>query len=150
MTVLTRPQIIDALLTLILRKWQWSYWCLFCLFKLPICRLCITATRSLFNYRTYKTRDCWPPIDGHCTVWSIQHLLPSIIVCIMIWTYWLSFWQIETLPFGKAECSNILALLALTWLTFIYLAKRFIAPAIHQLIDRYSQATDHHSPIIYL
>ena len=32
----------------------------------------------------------------------------------------------------------------------MYLVKRFIAPAILLFINRYSQATAHHSPIIYL
>jgi len=68
----------------------------------------------------------------------------------MIWTYWWSFWQIETWPCGKAERSNILALFALTQLKFICLAKCFIAPARHLFINRYLQATAHHSPIIYL
>jgi len=68
----------------------------------------------------------------------------------MIWTCWLSFWQIETRPCGKAEPSNILALFALTWLKFIYPAKRFIVRAIHLFINRYSQATAHHVPKICL
>jgi len=68
----------------------------------------------------------------------------------MIWTYWLSIWQIETRPCGNAVCSNILELFTLILLKFIYLAKRYIAPAIHLFINWYSQATAHHSPIIYL
>jgi len=121
-----------------------------CLYKFPICQLCITATKSLFNDRTYKTTNRWHSVDIHVNVLSIQHLLPSIIVFIMIWTYWLSFWQIETLPFGKAVRSNILALFTVAWLKLIYLAKRFIAPALSLFISQCLQATAHHSPIIYL
>jgi len=51
---------------------------------------------------------------------------------------------------GKAECSNMLGLFALIPWKFIYLAKRFIEPAIHLFINRYSPATAHHLPIIYL
>jgi len=121
-----------------------------CQKKLPICRLCITASKSLFNHHTYKTTHRWHNIDAQFEVLSIQHLLPSIIVFIMIWTYWLSFWQIESQPCGKAERSNIQALIALTGLIFIYLAKRFIAPGQHLFINRYPQASAHHSSIIYL
>jgi len=51
---------------------------------------------------------------------------------------------------GKAECSKILALFALTWLIFRYLANSFIAPTIHLFINRYSQATAQYSPKIHL
>jgi len=128
----------------------WLCCCLFCLQKLPICWLCITATTSWFNCHTYKTTNRWHSVDAHCNVLSIQHLLPSIIIVIMIWTYWLSFCQIKTRPCGKAERSNILAMFALTQLKFTYHSKRFIAPAIHMSINRYSQVTVHHSPIVYL
>jgi len=124
--------------------------CLFCLHKLPICRLCITETKLLFNYRTYKTTNRWRSVDAHFNILFIQHLLPSIIVVIIIWAYWWSFWQIKTLLCSKAMHSNILSLFTFTRPRFIYLAKRFIVSAIHLFINRYSQATTHHSPIIYL
>jgi len=138
------------LLTLILRMSRWRCCCLFFLDKLPIHRLCITATKSLLNYRTYKTTNCWRSFVAHFDGLSIQHLLPSIIVFIMIWTYCLSLLQIETWPCGKANRSNIVALFVLTWLKFMYLTKSSIAPAIHLFINWYSQASTHHSPIIYL
>jgi len=137
-------------LTFILRIEWWSWRCLVCIWKLPIRRGCITPTRSLFNDCTYKTTNRWHCVNAHCILLSIQHQLPSIIVFIMIWTHWMSFSQIKTLPYGKPERSNILARFAPTWLEFIYLAKRFIAPAIHLFINQYSQATAHRSPIIYL
>jgi len=117
---------------------------------LPIHRLCITATKSLFNNHTYTTTNHWCSIDAQFNVLSIQYLLSSMIVFIMIWTYWSSFWHAENWPCGKAEYSNILALFTLTQLTFMYLAKSFIAPAIYLFINRYSQATAHHALIIYL
>jgi len=113
-------------------------------------QLCITDTKSLFNYCTYKTWNRWHSIDAHFNALSIQHLLPSIIVFIMIRTYRYSFWQIETWPSGKAEHSNILALFALTQLKFMYLAKSIIVPTIHLFINPLSQATAHHSLIIYV
>jgi len=96
------------------------------------------------------TTNRWRSVDAHFTVLSIQHLLPSTVVCIMIWTYGKSFCQIKTWPCGKAERSNILALFAHTWPKFMFLAKSFIVPAIHLFINRYLQASAHHSPIIYL
>jgi len=143
-------KIIDAPLILILRIGRWPCCCLWCPQKLPIRQLYITATKTLLNYRTYRTTNLWRSLDSHYNVLSIQHLLPSSIIFIMIWTYWLCFWQIVSQPCGKAECSNILALFALKLLIFIYLATRFIAPAIHLFMNRYSQATAYHPPIIYL
>jgi hypothetical protein len=111
--------------------------------------LCITTTTSLVNYRTYKTTSLWRSVDAHFNVLTIQHLVPSVLIFILIWLYRLAFSLIETRPCGKAERRNYLALFTLTWLKRIYHAKRFIAPAIHLLINRYSQAT-YHSPRIYL
>jgi len=117
---------------------------------LPIRRLWIKATWYLFNYPTYKIKNRWCSVDTHFNLLSIQYMLPSTIAFIMIWAYWLSFCQIETLHFGKAERSNFLALFALTWLKFKYLVKSFIVPAIHPFIKGYSQDTARHSHILYL
>jgi hypothetical protein len=91
----------------------------------------------------------WRSIDAHCNVLYINHLLPSICVLILIWLYRLSFCLIETWPCGKAERRNLLALFTRTRLKMMSHAKRFIAPAIHQLMNRYSQATSCHSPILH-
>jgi len=117
--------------------------------KLPIRPLCITMTKLLVNYDTYKTTNRWRSVDAYFNVLSIQHLLLSIIVFILIWLYQLAFCWIETQPCGKAEGHHYLALFTLTWLKIMYHAKRFIAPAIHLFMNRYSQGT-YHSPIIYL
>jgi len=143
-------QIFNTPMMLILRRGRRHYCCLYCLYLLPIHRWWITGTKSLINYRTYKTTNRWCSIDVHYNVLSFQHLLPSIIIFIMFWTYWQSFWHIETEPSGKAEHSNILALFALTWLKSLLLAKKFFAPAIHLCINWYALATANHSPIIYL
>jgi len=119
------------------------------LWRVPIYRLCITATKLLFTYHTYKTTNVWHSIDAHFDVLSIQHLLPSIIVFIMIWTYWYSVWLIEAWPCAKARRSNFLALFALTRLKFMYLAKTFIAPSMHLFNNQYWQATAHSLPMIY-
>jgi hypothetical protein len=118
--------------------------------KLPIHWSCVTATKSLNNYRTYNTTNHSRFVDAQWKVLSIQHLLPSIIVFIMISTYWMSFWLIETWPCGKTEHSNILALFVLTQQNFMYLTKSFIAPAIHLFINRYPQTTVLYSAITYL
>jgi len=83
-----KPKVVDTLLTLILRIRQWPCCCLLCRYKLPIYWLCLTATNALFNYCTYITTNHWRSVDTHFTVLSIQHLLPSTVVFIMIWTYW--------------------------------------------------------------
>jgi len=133
-----------------LRMGRWLCCYLFCQCKLPVRPLCITTTKSLLNYRTYKPANHWRSVDTHFNVLSIQHLLPSIIVFILIWLYQLSFCMIETRPCGKAEQRNYVALFTLTRLKMMHRAKRFIAPAIHLFMNRYSQATSYHSPIIYL
>jgi len=105
-----KPSIVDSPWMLILRIGQWLCYYLFRIYGLQICPLWITTTKSLVNYHTYKTTNCWLSIEVHFNVLSFEHLLPSEIVLIMIWLYWLSFWQIETRPCGKVERSNILAL----------------------------------------
>jgi len=108
------------------------------------------ATKELLKYGTYMTANRWCSVDAHFTVLSIWHLLSSTVVFIMIWTYWKSFCQIKTWPCDKAECSNIVAMFTHTLLTFVSLAKSFIMPAIHLFLNRYLQASAHHSHIIYL
>ena len=83
-------------------------------------------------------------------MYSIQNLLPSIIVLIIIWTERLHFWLNETWPFGKAKPSNILALVALILLKCKYLAKWFILSAVLLYINQYSHATAYYCPIIFL
>ena len=117
---------------------------------LPIRLLCITMTKSLLNCRTHKTTNHWRSVDDRFIVSSIQHLLLSIIVFILIWLYRLACCLIETGLWGKAEQLNDVALFTLTRLKMMYHAKRFIALAKHLFMNRYSQATSYHSPIIYL
>jgi len=100
--------------------------------------------------RYLQDHNHWHSIDAHFNVLSIQHLLPSMIVFLMVWLYWLSFGEMETRWCGKAERSTILALCTLTWLKMICPAKRFIAPAIPLFLNRYSQATAHCSPLMNL
>jgi len=92
----------------------------------------------------------WCSINAHFEVSPIQHLPPSIIILIMIWKYWLPFWQIETQHCGKAEPSNNLALFAPILSKFIHFAEWYKAPTIHLFINRYSPVTAHHSVIVYL
>jgi len=93
---------------------------------------------------------CGCSVDAHFNTESIQHLLPSITVFMMIKSSWFSFWQIETRPCGIAESRNILALFALIQLELIYLGNRYVVSAIYLFINQYSQATAHHSLLIYL
>ena len=146
----TKLKIVDAPLILILRVGQWPCYCLFCPSKLPIHRFCITATKARLITVLTKPQIVDAPLMLSLLYCPFNICLPSTTVFIMIWTYLSSFWQIETWPWGKAKSSNIVTLFALTRLKFIYLAKSFIAPAIHLSINWYSQATAHHSRIIYL
>jgi len=41
-------------------------------------------TKSLVNYGNYKTTNRWRSVDTHWNLLSMQHLLPSIIVFILI------------------------------------------------------------------
>jgi len=118
-----KQTIIDAPLTLIRRIEQWPCRCLCCLYWLPVCPLYTTATKSLYNYCTYKINNCWRSIDPHYKVVCIHNLLPLIIAFIVVWTDLLPFCLINTRPFGKAEPSNSLALVTLIRLKFIHLAK---------------------------
>ena len=77
-TILTRPHITDAPLTLSLRTGRWMYCCLFGIYKLTIHPLHTTAARSLFNYCTYKNTNCWRLVGSNLNELSIQYLLPSI------------------------------------------------------------------------
>ena len=133
-----------------LRMGRWPCCYFFCQWKLPIHLLCIPTTRSLVNYRTYKTTNRWCSVDACFNVLSIHHLLPSIIVFIRMGLYRLSFGMIETRPCGKAERHNNLALFTLTRLKMMYHGKRLIASGIYLFMDRYSHGTSYHSPIIYL
>jgi len=114
---------------------QWPFRVHFVLERLSICQLGITVTKSRFNYSTNKTKDRKSSVDTDFNVFSIRHQLPPIIVFIMIWISWLPFWLIDTWPWGAAKPSTIIALFPLIQLKFIYLAKWFIAPAIHLVIN---------------
>jgi hypothetical protein len=142
-------EIVDAPLMLIHRIGRWPHGYRFRLYKLQIRPLCITTTKSLERYRTYKTTNRWPSFDAHFYLLSVQHLLSSIIVFIMISLYQLSFCPIGTWPCGKAKCHNMIALFTLTSLNMMCHSKQFIVPAIHLFMTRYSQATSHHLPITY-
>jgi len=117
---------------------------------LPIHWLCITATKSHFNYLTYKTKDHWYFVDAHFNALSIQNLLPPIIVFIIICTYWKPLRQIATWPRGKAEHSNNLVLVTLSLLKFDHLAKWLISLVLHLFTGQYRNATSYNSPIIFL
>jgi len=130
---------------LIFRMGQWLRCCLICLYRLPIHWLCITATKWWPNYHTYKTKTHWCSINAHCTVFSILNLLPLMNVFIIISTYWLPCWLIETRPFGKSKINNILAQVALILFKLLYFAKWVLLPVIVLFVNQYSHATAHHS-----
>ena len=53
---------------------------LFCQGRLPLHRLWIAVTRSLFTYRTYKTTNRWRSVDAH-----FQDGAGSLILLFVIW-----------------------------------------------------------------
>jgi len=63
-------KIHNAPLTLIFMIGQGACHCLFSLYRQPILRLCITKNKSLFNYLTYKTKNCWGSVDAHFQDWA--------------------------------------------------------------------------------
>jgi len=115
-----RPKILDTPLRLIMKIGQGAFRILFCLYRLPIHGLDITTTKSLVDYMTYLTKNCWRSVDAHFNVLPCQSPLPSITVWNIIWTYWVPFYRIKTWPFGKVKPSNLLAWVALIELKFIY------------------------------
>jgi len=102
---------------------QWLCHYLFCLYRLPIYWLRIAITKLQFNFSTYNTKYYWRFIDAQYNILSIQHLLSSIIVFIIIWSQWFPFWKIATWSFGKAEYRNLLVLVTLIRLKFIHPGK---------------------------
>jgi len=82
-TIHKRLKIVDASLTLIFRMGQWLCRSLFCQRRLPVRCLWKTAARSLFNYRTYETKNCWRSVDAYFNVLSSQNLQPLIIAFIL-------------------------------------------------------------------
>ena len=66
-------RIVDAPLILIPRLGQWPCGSPICIWKLPIRRLWITATKTLVNYSTYKTTNRWR------SFWCIVHSTSAAI-----------------------------------------------------------------------
>jgi len=58
-----------------LRMGRWPCCYLFCQLKLPICLLCVTTTKSVVNYRTYKTTNRWRSVDPHAENGAVTVLL---------------------------------------------------------------------------
>jgi hypothetical protein len=114
---------------------------------LPIDWLGITATKSLSNYWIYRTTNHLHCVDASFDVFSIHNLLPLITALRILWTYWLPFWMVMYGPFGKAEPTNVLALLSLIRLKLIHLAKWFILLAKHLFINHYLHVTALYSAI---
>jgi len=74
------PKIVDALLTLIFKIGLGVCRFLFGLYRWPILCLCITKTKSLFNYPTYKAHDGWRSVDAH-----FQYVAGSISDSLLHW-----------------------------------------------------------------
>ena len=77
-----------------MRKWQCRIF--LCLQKLRIGRLCITASKSISNYVTYKTKNCWSSVDAHFQNGAETVLLPLLPIkaantAIILNYYQLSF-----------------------------------------------------------
>jgi len=58
-----KPNISNARLMLIFRIGQWLCHFLFCLYWLPLHSLCLTTTRQLVNYLSWKTKNRWRSVD---------------------------------------------------------------------------------------
>jgi len=75
-----RQNIVDAPLMLIARMGQWPCRLVFCQGRLPVRWLKIAATRSHFNYRTYKTRNDWRSSDA-----DFQDGAGSMMLLLLTW-----------------------------------------------------------------
>jgi len=64
-TLRTWPTIVDAPLTLICRMGHWLCPFVFCLWRLPICWLCVSATELICNCPAYITTVHWRSVDTH-------------------------------------------------------------------------------------
>jgi len=144
------PKIVDAPLPHMSRMQQWPCRVLLWIWLQPIYRLCLTTTKSLYNYHVYKTNNCWCLVDAHLNPLPSHYLLPSIIVWRIMCTHSLPCCQIGTQPCGKAEPSNILAQVALILPKLMYLAEWFNSPAIHLFMNKYSHATAQYSAAKFL
>jgi len=60
-----RPKMVDALLMIIFKMGLVACRFRFCLWRWPMLWLCITMTKSRFNYMTYKTKNCLRSVDAH-------------------------------------------------------------------------------------
>jgi len=49
----------------VFRMEKWQCHILFCVQRLPIGRLCITANKSIANYLTYQTKNHWRSVNAH-------------------------------------------------------------------------------------
>jgi hypothetical protein len=136
-----KPKLIETTLMLIITMGQWRCRFLFCVKRLPIHRSCTTVTKSLLKCQTFKIKSHCYSIYPYFSELSTQYLPPSMIGFIIISTHWLPEWQIQTWPFGNAESTNSLALVAHIVLQFMHQAKWFILPTALLFVIQYSYAT---------
>jgi len=64
----------------LVHEWLQPNVTLFCQGRRPLHRLSIAVTRSLFNCRTYKTKNRWCSVDAH-----FQDGAGSLILLFLIW-----------------------------------------------------------------
>ena len=69
-----------------LRMGQWPCCYLFCLYKRPIRQLWITMTKTLVNYRTYKTTNGLRSIDAHAENGAVTVLLSLLPIQAANWS----------------------------------------------------------------
>jgi len=60
-----RPKVVHTPLTRIVKMGQGACMCFFGWYRRPIHWLCLTTTKSLFNYLIYTTKNCWRSVDAH-------------------------------------------------------------------------------------
>jgi len=62
-SILVRPKIVDAVVTLCFKIMQWPWHFLLFLSRLPIRWLGITVTKLMVSYISNKTKNCWYSVD---------------------------------------------------------------------------------------
>jgi len=76
-----RPKIVDTPWTVIFKIEQEACGFFFGLYRRSVLYLCITMTKSHFNYLTYKTKHCCHSVDAH-----VQDQVRSMSLSVMLRT----------------------------------------------------------------
>jgi len=90
-------------------EWLQPIVTLFCQRRLPLHRLWIALTRSLFNYHAYKTKNRWCSVDAHFQDWA-GSLILLFLICKAANTSYMNGCNQSALRLHKMHSQNSLRL----------------------------------------